>query len=85
MKRWRQLAVGDHVVARDAFGRWRDAEVCPVPPEWRDGSFSHATTTRGDFPKAWLRFDGEPIPWPVSDIEWPNHQPTTEIPDDEVR
>ena len=77
MKGWRQIKVGDRLVSLDATGRLRHAVACAVPEDWRDDSGSHATTIRGDFPKAWISHDGrEPVPWPVRDgLFWPNDAP----------
>lgn len=76
MKGWRGLQVGDRLIAVDAAGRPHHVVVEPVPREWRDESGSHGSTTRGWFPKAWVRFaDGSVSSWPVDGLVWPNHWP----------
>jgi hypothetical protein len=68
---WRQLTVGDRVEVVEAGGKTHRAIVDKVPTDWRDSSGSLATTDRGDFPKAWVRFHGGAvIPWPVSAIDY---------------
>jgi hypothetical protein len=71
MEHYRQIKVGDRVAVRDAFGAWHRGQIAPVPKDWRDASGSHATTTRGDFPKAWVQRPDhlEPVPFPVEDID----------------
>ncbi len=75
--RARTLTVGQHVAVRDAIGRIRRAVICEVPQAWRArrgrAAGSIVWTTRGEFPKAWVRFippttADRPIPWPVEDI-----------------
>lgn len=80
MKAWRQLKVGDHVHGTDGAGRVLCGRVAAVPVDWRDDSGSHASTTRGNFPKAWVHWtvNSRPLPWPVRDLAWPNHLPALE-------
>lgn len=76
MNAYWQLKVGDEVVARNAHGDYLRVRVCQVPRDWRDGSGSHATTSKGAFPKAWVRRPGAaPVPWPVEDLHWPAQLP----------
>lgn len=62
--------LGQRVVARDAHNKLLPATVVPVDAYWRDASDSKTYTTRGDFPKVWLRFQksGHIAPWPAVDV-----------------
>ena len=75
MRQWRSLVGGDHVVAEDRAGDRFHATICRVPAEHRDGWGSHFTTSRGGFPKAWIRPQddpqADPVPWPVDHLHWP--------------
>lgn len=64
------LRVGQPVLMRDVAGEMHRAIVAPVPRDWRDCARNDATTTRGNFPKAWVKFksNGQAIPWPLADI-----------------
>jgi hypothetical protein len=63
------VKVGDHVIARDAHNRLRRATVAAVPRTWQDG-LHESWTTKGHFPKRWLRFEdsGRIVPWPIEDV-----------------
>jgi hypothetical protein len=51
------------------MSRLHKATVASIPRDWRDQSQSEVTTTRGAFPKVWLRFaKGSLVPWPTEDV-----------------
>lgn len=62
--------VGQKVIAVDAFGHLKPAIIRPVPPEWRNANGDALTTTKGQFPKAWLHMQqsGQIVPWPLEDV-----------------
>ena len=77
--RARMMVVGQRVAVRDATGAIHRAVITEVPYLWRarrgPACGSLAWTTRGEFPKAWVRLQGRgrpanipPVPWPIEDI-----------------
>lgn len=63
------LAVGQHVIVRDAFNQLKKAEVRPLPSHERDKTRSKVITSHGLFLKAWVSIEGSaPVPWPLDDI-----------------
>lgn len=64
------LRVGRRVVARDTRNRLRPGTVDPVPHSWRVDGCGPAWTTKGAFPKVWIRSaeTGSVVPWPAEDV-----------------
>lgn len=65
-----ESAVGERVLIRTAHNKIRKATIHPVPRQWRDHRERDNWTTKGKFPKAWVKDDesGAVCPWPLSDI-----------------
>lgn len=82
MRDLRCLVVGQRVVARDAHNALRAGTLAPVPREWRDGTGSEIQTTKGEFPKVWVRFadSGHVVPWPAWDVFTDIGQAEAEVP-----
>lgn len=64
------IPVGSRVVARDAGNQLHSGAIERVPADWRDQSGSESHTTKGAFPKVWVRFveTDAVVPWPAEDV-----------------
>lgn len=63
--------LGQRVIATDPSRKLHPAVIVTIPMDQRDSSGSQTYTTKGAFPKVWLRFPrfrGAVIPWPAADV-----------------